>query len=117
MQVVLTDPSRANLVDYFIREILQTNLQNPQKHRIAEKIKGIYLFQASGMTSMVNFNGEIIEIGRQSNGKIRAKVRGELNTLLEIILGANYIWLFLKGKIRINGNLIKLLNLLKLLRM
>ena len=117
MQVVLTDPSKANLVDYFIQEILQTNLQKPQKRRIAEKIKGSYLFQASGMTSIVNFNGESVEIGPSATGKIGAKVRGDLNTLLEIVLGANYILLYLKGKIRINGNLVKLLKLLKLLRM
>ncbi|MFQ5822607.1 MAG: SCP2 sterol-binding domain-containing protein [bacterium] len=116
MEVKFPDPERMNLIGYFLRDILQTNLSSEESQKAARKLKGTFLISASSMDVTLSFNGESIVIYRGSFGKINSRVKGDLNALLDIVLGTNYLIFLFRGKIKVGGNLFKLLKVMKFLR-
>lgn len=116
MEVKFPEPERMNLIGYFLRDILRTNLSSEKSQKAAQNLEGAFLINASGMEATLLFNGTVIEIHQGSFGKINSSVKGDLNTLLDVVLGANYLGFLSKGKIKVGGNVFRLLKLMKLLR-
>lgn len=115
MEVIFHEPERMNLIGYFLRDILRRNLSSEKSQKIAQNLRGAFLICASGMEVTLLFTGEDIEIHQGSAGKINARVKGDLNTLLDVVSGANYLLFLSKGKIKVSGNIFKFLKALKLL--
>ncbi|MFQ5751676.1 MAG: SCP2 sterol-binding domain-containing protein [bacterium] len=116
MEVKITESNKMNLIGYFLRDILKTNLSSKKCQTVADKLQGAVVFDASGMKATLIFGKDAIEIYPGTAGGINAKITGDLNTLLDVALGANYLKLILAGKLKIGGNLFLLLKLIKLLR-
>ncbi|MFQ5708755.1 MAG: SCP2 sterol-binding domain-containing protein [bacterium] len=116
MVVDFSEPERMNLVGYFIRDLLRNNLSNTRHQVLARRLHGAFLFDASGMEITLDFRGDSIAIHQGGRGKITATVRGDLSTLLDIALGENYLKYLLTGRIKLSGNLFKLLKLIRILR-
>lgn len=104
-----------NLVGFFLRDLLRTKLVSERAQRIARQMSGTILFNASGMQTSVIFRRESIEIYSGVSDIINSKITGDLNALLDVALGENYLKFVLTGKIRIGGNVLKLLKFLQLL--
>ncbi len=116
MEIKFSEPERMNLIGYFLRDILRTNLSIEKYQKAAQKLKGAFLITASGMEVTLLFTGEVIEIHQGTYNKINSKVAGDLNTLLDVVLGANYLSFLVTGKIKVRGNVFKLLKVMKILR-
>lgn len=115
MQVTFPQPDKMNLVAYFLRDMFRSRLENKKAQDLARRMEATILFDASGMQACVTFKGDDIEITSSAPGKIDARISGDLSTLLDIALGANYFMLIARRKVIIAGNLTKLLMLDKLL--
>ncbi len=115
MEIKLADPDKMNLVGYFLRDLLTTNLTSEKRQKMARHLKGAILFNASGMLVTLTFHGEYIELHPGIANQTNSKIAGDLNALLDVALGANYLKYLLTRKIKIGGNVFKLLKLLKLL--
>lgn len=116
MEVKFLEPDRMNLMGYFLRDILQTNLSSKKGQKVAQYMKGNILFIASEMNVTLLFQDDVIEIRAGFLDKINARVKGDLNTLLDVALGSNYLTFLLRGKIKVGGKIFMLLKVMKLLR-
>ena len=116
MIVQLKEPDKMNLIGFFLLDLLSDNLKNGGCEETARRMTGAFLFEASGMQITLVFRNEGIEIHPGMTAKINAKITGEMNDLLDVVLGEGYLKLLLSGKIKIGGNILELLKLLKILR-
>lgn len=114
MDVRLTDPSRAHLMAFFVRSLLEKRLKDPEVSRRAAAIQGRFSLEGSGMRAVLSFAPAGIEI-TCGEGPADAGVRGELPTLLGVCLGKGYVLPVLLGRLGLRGNPIRLLPLLKVL--
>ncbi|MFQ5637956.1 MAG: SCP2 sterol-binding domain-containing protein [bacterium] len=105
-----------NLLGYFFRDLLKANLTDSTREKTARKMQGSFLFDATGMHITVVFRKDVVEIQPGKAAKVNGGIRGDLNTLLEVALGGGYVRYLLMGKIKIHGNVFKLLKLLEVLR-
>ncbi|MFQ5769331.1 MAG: SCP2 sterol-binding domain-containing protein [bacterium] len=115
MEIKFLQPDRMNLIGYFLRDILRTNLSSEKVQKFAQNMKGAILFDASDMKATLIFQGDIIKIHQGTYHKINARIKGDLNALLDVALGSNYLTFLLKGKIKVGGNIFKLLKVMRLL--
>ncbi|MFQ5602253.1 MAG: SCP2 sterol-binding domain-containing protein [bacterium] len=116
MEVRFRDAEKVNLMGYFLRDLLRTNLKTRAGQTAAQALRGAFLFEASGMKTRLIFSGQSIEVASGNDLKYHAKIKGDLNTLLDIALGNHYLKFIFTGKIRISGNFFLLLKLMKVLR-
>lgn len=116
MQIQLHEPERLSLVAFFLRDLLQNRLEREQVREIAQSLNAKVAFIASGMEITLRFDGAAVVILPGKQDQANATISGELNELLDVALGANYIPLLLTGKIKIAGNLFVLVKLLKVMR-
>ncbi len=115
MEIVVVDPARANLLGYFLRDLLQRRISTPQGQQMARKLRGAVAFVAGQMAATVVFQATRIEIVCGPAPKASARIQGDLNSLLEIALGgANYLKYIFNSKIKIGGDLRVLLKIVKL---
>lgn len=112
MDVKLNDPSRAHLMGFFVRSLLERRLKDPQVARHAAAIQGTFSLEGSGMKAVLAFAPTGVEI-TCGDAPADAGVQGELSTLLGVCLGKGYILPLLTGRLRLRGNPIRLLPLLK----
>jgi len=116
MQIHLREPERLSLVAFFLHDLLQNRFEHQQARNIAQSLDAKVAFIASGMEITLRFDGTAVFILPGKHSEANATISGELNELLDVALGANYIPLLLAGKIKIAGNLLILLKLLKVMR-
>jgi len=109
-------PNQMNLLAYLLRSILQRNANKQENIETVQKMRCKILVKASEMKVTLVFKGGEIEIVQGGANDINAYVEGSLGILLQICLGKNYIVPVLTRKIRIGGNVFKLIPLLKLLK-
>ncbi|MDH5681891.1 MAG: SCP2 sterol-binding domain-containing protein [Spirochaetota bacterium] len=75
------------------------------------------LIIGSGMAVNLDFHGDRISVYPASHDmKAHVVIKANLKTFLDITLGASPVLLFLKRKLRLKGNPIKVLRVLKWLR-
>ena len=116
MEVKFSNPEQMNLLGYFLRDLLKTSLTNEKNSKIARQLHSAFLFDANGMAATVTFRKDAVEIQQGNTADVFTKISGELNALLDVTFGESYLKYLLTGKIRIRGNVLKLLKLLKILR-
>ncbi len=116
MIVQLKEPDKMNLIGFFLHDLLKNNLKKGSCDEAARRIIGAILFEASGMQATLVFQKEAIEIHPGKVAKINSKITGEMNDLLDVAIGESYLKLLFIGKIKIGGNILMLLKLLKILR-
>ena len=116
MLVELKEPDKMNLIGFFLRDLLRNNIKNGRCEEIARKVNGVFLFEASRMQITLVFQKDSIKIYPGKAAKINSRITGEMNDLLDVALGESYLKLLLIGRIKIGGNIFKLLKLLRVLR-
>ncbi len=116
MIVQLKEFDKMNLIGFFLHDLLKNNLKKGSCEEIARRMNGAFLFEASRMQITLVFRKESIEIHPGKVAKINSRITGEMNDLLDVALGESYLPLLFTGKIKIGGNIFKLLKLLKVLR-
>jgi hypothetical protein len=116
MKIEITDSGRANLLAYFLRDLLKTRISTKVAHDIASQLSSSIEFVAGKMTCVVEFTSEAIRISTEETAPATARVAGDLSTLLDVALGGNYLPHLISRKIRISGSIIVLIKIVKLFR-
>ncbi len=106
-----------NLLGYFLELIVASHCDDPKKTRNGKRPVNL-LIRGGRMAVYLVFEGTNIHI-MPANEDLRPHitVSASLNTFLDISLGKSVVKAFLLGKIRLRGNLIRLLFLLKWLKL
>lgn len=110
-------PENMNLLGLILANMLKKNLQNQDVSRLVEKLSSSINIKAGRMKANLGFkNGEVlISSGFLSNSD--ASVSGTLDAFIDLGLRRNLLNRFLRGDVKVGGNILKLLPLLKLLSM
>jgi hypothetical protein len=114
--VLFPSPAEMNLLGYFLKSLIEKNIQTQIGKRTFIKMKGRILINASGMEVSLDFSNDKLEISVGRLEKPSASVKGQLNTLLNIALGKGMIRPVLTGKLKVTGKIWRLLPLIKLLK-
>ncbi len=105
-----------NLLGFFLERILSNNCRIPAKTRGLTRYHGRILVIGSSMRVLLTIQDSVITIRQYDNSKVDAVVKASLATFLDIASGANIVLTFLKGKVGLRGNILKLIPLLKILK-
>ncbi len=116
-EVIVEDVGALNLVALMIREIINKNLQNPNKLKLTKRLNCTLVLKASRMSMTVIFkNGEVF-LRNGASPKPTVYIEADLGEFLNIGVGGSYIIPLITGKLKIRGiRLWKLLPILKLIR-
>ena len=114
--VRVDDPEHMNLLGLLMQGLLSTNIAIPKKARLAAVLKGRVLVVAGEMGVTLAFDKGDITCCKGEAGPIKARVAGDMVSLLNVVTEGAVVGPFLSGRIRIGGNLLFLLKLLPLIR-
>ena len=114
IDVIIEDIEKMNLLGLMIGKLLKDTINDKVSDEYTVKNKGEYEITGSKMSIILSFTTGKLTIKSKPSSKIKAGIIAPLSVLLDIALGKGYIKSFLKGKLKIKGNPIKLLPLLKL---
>lgn len=111
----IDNPENMSLLGLILANMLKKNLQNQDVSRLVEKLSSSINIKAGRMKANLSFkNGEVLIIrGFLSNAD--ASVSGTLDAFIDLGLRRNLLNRFLRGNVKIGGNILKLLPLLRLL--
>ncbi len=109
-------PKQVTLLEYLLRSLLQRNANKQENIEAVQKMRCKILVKASEMKVTLVFKSGEIEIVQGGANDFNAYVEGSLGIFFQICLGKSYIVPLLTRKIRIGGNVFKLISLLKLLK-
>lgn len=114
MEVILDRPETMNLLGLILKMIMDRNLSEARMAGIARNTRGNLQIGAGLMKATLCFEGERVVIQRDWAVPRRAKVAADLDTFLAIGLGGNPVLPFLRGKVKVGGNLLWMLKLMPL---
>lgn len=117
MKLIVPDREKLNLLGYFIEKIIMKNCNDSNKKNWSKRFSAKLLITGSSMSVLVVLNEGVIKI-MPTDERIKpdVSVKADLSTFLDIALGGNLIPIYLSGKIKLKGNLIKLIPMLKWIR-
>lgn len=113
--VQIEDRARMNLLGLMLADVIVRNLEDPIKKRRFDRLAATVVVKTGEMSVTLCFEKGALRVCRGSIRNSTAHVRGSLPALLGLSLGKSMIWPVLTGKIRVGGNLFKLLKLKTLL--
>jgi hypothetical protein len=114
--VRIIEEEKANLACYFLRSLLSRSLEKKAGEHLLSCFERGVKVMAGEMTSYIYSGVDGIEVSPIEHAKPGITVEGELNDLLKVLLGGGVIMPYLKGEIRVGGNLVGALRMLSLLR-
>ncbi len=114
--VWIEDEEKANLTCYFLRSLLKKNSGGKTGAHLSSCFERGVGVKAGGMEAFIYRSGDGICVSPICKEKPGITVEGDLNSLLRVLLGGGVVLPYLKGEIRVGGNLIGALRMLGLLR-
>lgn len=111
----INNPEKMNLLGLILANILKKNLKNKGVSRLLERLSSSINIKAGRMKVNLRFNKGEIQIRRGFSDNADACVSGTLDAFIDLGLRRNLLNRFLKGDVKIGGNILKLLPLFKLL--
>ena len=91
MQIKFSDLERMNLVGFFFLDLLRTNLDEEKCEQAARRLKSTVLITAGEMQITLQFQENVIVIHPGRLDTVDCSVSGDLKSLLDVALGANYM--------------------------
>ncbi len=113
--IKIEHPENMNLLGLILASILKKNLERENISRIVSKLSSSINIRAGRMEANLTFIDGDVLIRRGFSEKADGYVSGTLNAFVDMGLRRNLLKRFLKGDVKIGGNILKLLPLLKLL--
>ena len=115
-RVVIDDPPTMNLLGLLLGSIIERQAEQEATQRRLDKLRGALVVEAGSMTITMTFADGRVTISRGAADKPRARVRGTMQSLMNISLGGGMVGPWLAGHIKTSGNLFMLLKVLPLMR-
>lgn len=116
MAVVCVNPERSPLASFFLESLLARKIASAAGARALAGFERRIFLQAGEMKVTLAFRGTAVEIHPGEVAPWDAAVVADLATLLQLGLGRGYVWPFVTGRLRMRGNPLPLLTLLRLFR-
>ncbi len=113
--IKFSKPGEMNLAGYFLKNILERSIIQENKHCIQITNANV-LITVSSMKITVRFKGEEIEILQGEVPPIHASVKGGMTAFLQAYARKKYLVPILAGRLRVGGNVLKLIPLLRSLK-
>lgn len=114
--VRIDDENRANLACYFIASVLRRNIGNRTPGEVAGLFERGVRVVASRMSAYIYWENDVLIVSPTARGTPGISVEGDLTVLLAVLRGRGFLVPFLKGDLRVGGNLLRALRLLGFLR-
>ena len=114
--VTVHEPETMNILGLLMRGLLSDNLAKPRNLKRGRKMKGDIVVLAGKMSITLRFGEGRLTIIRGETEKPRARVGGDMTTLLGVVTGKGMVWPFLTGKLKIGGNPFVLLKMLPFIK-
>jgi len=115
-RVTIEDAPRMNLLGFFLAGIIERNLADAEQLRRFERLAADVVVQAGELVVTLKFARGSLVVRRGAEAGARAGVRGSLDTLMGMALGAGMVGPVLRGALKPRGSLLLLLKLKRLLR-
>ena len=117
-KVVYGDEDRTNLLGLIIGDVIQRSLADPEQRKRCGNLKGDVELHAGKMAVNLSFRGDEVVVSRNrlTKGKPKARVTGDLHSFSQVALGRKLFGPYLKGRVKVAGNVYFLLKMLPLLR-
>jgi hypothetical protein len=116
VEIVIEDRDRMSLLGLMLGDLIARNLGRPEGAALARRLRGSVGVVAGRMAITLGFEGERVVLRRGLDARLRARVSGSLDGLLQVSLGRGPIRSFLAGEVSIKGNPLFVLKLLPLMR-
>jgi hypothetical protein len=114
--VIIEDPEHMSILGLLMRGLLETNLARPANAARAARLDGDVAVRAGSMGVTLRFGGGRVVILRDPGSKPRARVQGDMASLLTLVTGGGMAAPVLSRRVRVGGNLLMLLKMLPLIR-
>jgi hypothetical protein len=114
--LTIADPERMSLLGHMLGGILETNLARREAADIARRLRGSLGVTAGRMSVTLVFEERGVTIARGLASRLRARIRGSLDGLLQVSLGKGPVRAFLAGDVSFSGNPFFALKVLPLFR-
>jgi hypothetical protein len=115
-ELQVEDPAKMNLFGLFVRDVVNRNLARPEGAARARGLRGCLVLWAGRMAVTLHLEGERLRLERGAAAQPTVEVRGDLATYLALSLGRSPLPAFLRGQVRVRGNVLLLLRTLPLLQ-
>ncbi len=115
-RVELSGPGRVPLLGLLLANLLERAIRRPGLAAKCRRIEGAVRVRAGRMSVYLVFQDGRILVTPSFEGRPRAELQGDLQTLAQVALGSSPVWAYLRGRIRVRGSLFFLLKLLPLVR-
>lgn len=116
-EVIVEDVGGLNLVALMIRELINRNLQDPNKIKLTEHLSCTLVVKGSRMATTVIFKNGKVFLKNGAAQKPTIYIEAGLGEFLNIGVGGSYITALITGRLKVRGiKLWKLLPILKLIR-
>ncbi len=115
-RVTIEDPPRMNLLGLILASVIERNLEDADKLRRCEKLKGNVVVAAGEMVVTLKFDGGGVSVARGAQEPCRARVQGRMDALIELALGGGMVGPWLAGRLKTKGSLVLLLKMRRLMQ-
>lgn len=114
--LTIVDPPRMSLLGLMLGGVLARNLAQPEGRAAARKLNGALGVTAGKMSVTLRFDRGAVTLTRGLENRLKARVRGSLDGLLQVSLGRGPVRSFLAGEVSFKGNPFFVLKVLPLMR-
>lgn len=113
--LIIENPEEMNLLGLILANIIGKNLKKTSVKDLLSNTKSTIDIQAGKMGACIMINNGLLTIRRGLSGKADAWVKGGMSAFIDLGMRRRMLQRFLKGDVKIGGNIFKLLPLLRLL--
>ncbi|MBW2275891.1 MAG: SCP2 sterol-binding domain-containing protein [Deltaproteobacteria bacterium] len=114
--LTIVDRDRMSLLGLMLGGVLERSLASTEGRSAARKLSGNLGVTAGKMSVTLHFDGGAVTVTRGLDDRLKARVRGSLDGLLQISLGRGPVRSFLAGEVSFKGNPFFVLKALPLMR-
>jgi hypothetical protein len=115
-KLIVENREEMSLLGLMLGGVLERSLERPDCARRARRLKGDLGVTAGKMSISLRFDRGEIRLVRGLPERPRARVRGSLDSLLQVSLGRGAVRAFLAGEVSFRGNPLFVLSVLPLMR-
>jgi hypothetical protein len=112
----IVDKDQMSLLGLMLGGVIGDNLSRPEGEALARKLKGALGVTAGRMSVTLRFDRGPVTMVRGLDQKLRSRVRGSLDGLLQVSLGRGAVRSFLAGEVSFKGSPLFALKALPLMR-
>lgn len=113
-ECILLEPETTNILGLLLKTIIDRNIKDLSKSAAIKNLTGQINIKAGRMLSCLTFDKGEVTIKNNYAEKAKAEIAGTLNAFMNISVGANPVCYIFKREVKIKGNVLFLLKIMKI---